>query len=60
MRIIERGTPPTEQPIEGRCRNCRTIFEFMRNEATFVPDQRDGNFWMVVCPVCNENVTAGA
>ena len=57
MRIIERGTPPNEQPIEGRCRNCKTIFEFMQHEAKRISDQRDGDYWHLNCPVCNQTVS---
>lgn len=57
MKIIERGTPPSEKPIEGRCSNCRTIFEFMQNEAKLICDQRDGNYWHLNCPVCKHTVS---
>lgn len=58
MRIIERGTPPSEQPVEFRCCNCKTIFECMKGEIERVSDQRDGDFWKSTCPVCHKMVTA--
>lgn len=52
MRIIHRGTPPTEETRDCECRTCGTEFEFERREATVVPDQRDGDALKIECPVC--------
>lgn len=57
MRIIERGTPPADKPIQAKCNNCKTLFEFMQNEAQRVHDQRDGDYWHLNCPVCNHTVS---
>lgn len=60
MKIISRGTPPDLKPIRFECDHCRTVFEATRQEASFVPDQRDGNFWQIACPVCSRQVTRAA
>jgi hypothetical protein len=57
MEIIERGTLPTERQHEIRCRNCKTLFRFKCHEATYVPDERDGDFLSINCPVCGDQCT---
>lgn len=57
MKIISRGQTPDLKPIRFECTHCKTVFEATQQETTFVPDQRDGNFWQVACPVCARLVT---
>lgn len=58
MKIIHKGTDPATKPVLAQCRRCNTQVEFMPNEATYVSDQRDGDFYSVDCPVCNNEITA--
>ena len=57
MEIIERGTLPSDRVHEGRCDTCRTKVRFKQSEAKYVPDQRDGDFLQVGCPVCGQTIT---
>ena len=52
MRIIKKGEVPGTKPVECRCGNCRTLFEFLPSEAQFISDQRDGDAYKIGCPVC--------
>lgn len=53
MKIIKKGTPPSDKVYEGTCRSCKTVVEFKQSEGKVTHDQRDGNFVSVRCPVCN-------
>lgn len=57
MKIIERGTDPQSTPIRATCNHCKTVFEFHPIEAEYTSDQRDGNFYLIGCPVCKHTVT---
>lgn len=57
MKILEHGMPPIVKVYTLRCHNCSTKFEFQRHEAEFVPDQRDGDYLRVHCPVCGQCCT---
>jgi uncharacterized C2H2 Zn-finger protein len=57
MKIISRGNPPDDKPIRFECSHCNTVFEATREEARVVPDERDGWYWFIGCPVCNRVVT---
>lgn len=52
MEILRRGTPPEEKKYECTCRNCTTFFKFMRKEAKYISDQRDGDCLVIDCPIC--------
>jgi endogenous inhibitor of DNA gyrase (YacG/DUF329 family) len=54
VEILKRGTPPSEARLTRDCQSCGTQFRFTRNEATFVPDQRDGDALKIECPVCGK------
>ncbi len=60
MRIISRGEVPDLKPIRFECNYCKTVFEATRQEASLVSDQRDGNFWTCLCPVCTRGATKDA
>lgn len=55
--IINRGIAPDTVPIEVLCRHCQTRFSFLKTDAKYVPDQRDGDFYEIDCPVCQASVT---
>lgn len=57
MKIIERGPNPVEKLYRIKCRQCSTIFEFERHEATTTRDSRDGDFVSIPCPVCKTGCT---
>lgn len=57
MKIIERGTKPTDKVYTVRCRQCETKFEFEKHEGKVTCDQRDGDYISIVCPVCLNQVT---
>lgn len=56
MRIIKQGVNPAERTYRVTCQNCKTVFEFMRNEARFSSDQREGDCLLVDCPVCKQTL----
>jgi uncharacterized protein with PIN domain len=58
VEIISRGTPPEEKPHEATCRNCSTQIRFLRREAKYISDQRDGDYLEVTCPVCSRTIFA--
>ncbi len=54
MKIIKRGTPPTEIIWRGTCLRCETVAECFETEVKPEHDMRDGGrFAHVTCPVCN-------
>lgn len=60
IEIIKRGVLPGDRKIETTCRHCRTEFSFQPGDATLVPDQRDGDFYRIACPVCSDDCTIAA
>lgn len=57
MKIIQKGVDPATQPIMATCNNCKTTVEFLPSEATYRSDQRDGDYYLLDCPVCNRAIT---
>lgn len=53
MRVIHRGTLPSDRLYEGTCTSCGTQVEYKKGEAQVSPDQRDNGATYVHCPVCN-------
>lgn len=58
MKIISKGIDPKTVSIMATCTNCRTTVEFMPSEAKYTSDQRDGDFYSVICPVCESTIAA--
>lgn len=60
MKVISRGTPPSERIWSGTCRNCGSIIEALESELTNIEhDQREASsFSWEVCPVCNAGAGA--
>lgn len=56
VQIIERGHKPSDKDHTARCRECETKFTFKRSEASFVPDQRDGDALVINCPLCGVKI----
>lgn len=59
IEVVERGEMPEDRPYEATCNNCRSKLRFLRGDAKFTPDQRDGDFLTVTCPVCKQSVHTG-
>jgi RNase P subunit RPR2 len=59
MKIIYRGTPPSEREYRGLCHSCKTVIEFKASEAKRTTDMRDGDgdYLSIRCPVCSHNIT---
>lgn len=57
MRIIKEGKPPKEKLLTATCRNCKTEIEFAMKEASYISDQRDGDFVSINCPICVKIIT---
>lgn len=60
IKIIERGIKPDDKEYRTSCSRCKTVFEFVRSEAEYVSDQRDGDALVIECPVCKERVWRAA
>lgn len=57
MKIIKRGTLPTEKAAEMHCSNCGCVFEASRYEFDYVVDKRGDDLWKITCPtLACENV----
>ena len=57
VKIIQRGTLPSEREYQSMCRKCGTVFEWVAAEGTVHSDQRDGDYITIGCPLCGETVT---
>jgi hypothetical protein len=56
IHIVKRGS--TEEPTyDATCRTCKTQFTFNPSDAKLVHDQRDGDYFEVICPCCPTKVT---
>lgn len=60
VQIIRAGILPEEQPYTATCRNCDCQFTFLRADASYVSDQRDGDYLRIPCPTCTQTVTTPA
>lgn len=50
MKIIKKGILPSKRIAEMECDHCRCVFEAKQEEFQYRHDQRDGEFWCIVCP----------
>ena len=60
MKIIKRGKKPEERVYRVTCEYCETVFEFVKKEAKYVSDERDGDALEVKCPVCKKKAWVAA
>lgn len=60
MRIVKMGKPPGDEKFKCKCNGCGTVVEFLKGEAKYINDQRDGNYYEVQCPVCPRRITKAA
>ncbi len=58
IKIIKRGFPKVEIPIQAVCKSCHSIIEFTKQDAriSISRNQLDGPSYSVVCPVCTKMV----
>lgn len=56
MKILFKGTTLDDIPIQADCKKCMSRIEFTIGEARDVSDPRDGNAWVVDCPVCKAEI----
>lgn len=56
MEIIKRGKTPENRSYRTTCDNCGTVFKFQQLEATYMADNRDGDYLEIDCPVCGKEV----
>jgi phage FluMu protein Com len=59
-KILRQGKLPEKELFEISCDNCKTLFQFERQEAKLVPDQRDGDFLEIDCPFCHKRQTVAS
>lgn len=53
MKIISQGSHPAQLKYRCTCRKCGTVFEFEKQEALYMTDQRDGDYLLINCPTCS-------
>jgi RNase P subunit RPR2 len=56
MRVVVKGQRPEDRVYRGSCKHCHTTVEFIRIEARYVSDQRDGDALVVTCPTCDQEI----
>lgn len=56
MKIIREGAKPENDTYRGTCARCDTEIEFLRREAEYVSDQRDGESLKIACPTCGRYI----
>lgn len=56
MKVLKRGLDKSERLHRATCNACDSELEFKQKEATYVSDQRHGDFLRVICPVCGADV----
>lgn len=56
IEVINRGHLPENDQFEAKCNHCKSDLRFLRSDARFTSDQRDGDFVTVDCPVCSHAV----
>lgn len=57
MKILERGTPPSEPSYEVRCKACGSLICFQESEAKKTETQFYGTSIEIACPVCQQTIT---
>lgn len=60
--VIKRGNPPAHKVFGVTCRACLSDLSFRADDPAVirVPDQRDGDYFRLQCPVCTWTVTRKA
>jgi predicted RNA-binding Zn-ribbon protein involved in translation (DUF1610 family) len=56
MKIIKKGIPKDEIKSQWGCPKCGSIIESTASDGTVICDQRDGDYVVFVCPICECDV----
>lgn len=58
VKIIRRGTPPSEFVYENTCVTCMTMIHYQTKDLSFIPGDRPGDKGAeyVPCPICNASI----
>lgn len=59
IEVIKQGVPPEERRVQGTCTNCKSELRWKASDGVHGADQRDGDYNMVLCPVCKSKVFGG-
>jgi hypothetical protein len=57
IKVIKRGIPPQEKKYNVVCRQCYSELEFVKSDAKYVGNQREGDYLCLICPVCQDSIT---
>ena len=60
MEILSRGNDPAKRQYTGTCTTCGTRVRFLKQEAKYHSDQRDGDYLSVKCPECPASIYVNA
>lgn len=60
VKILKAGHLPGDAVFSGKCTRCKCEIEFQAREATYNNDQRDGDYYSIICPtpMCAATITA--
>lgn len=53
IEIIKKGEKPVTKKYIKKCRNCKTVFSYQREDMIFEGSPPDDWHYAVVCPVCD-------
>lgn len=56
IKILDRGTPPTEQTYRCACSICKSKLEYSLSDLVKTTSDRNEEYHVLVCPVCSANV----
>lgn len=59
MKVLIRGSRHENKTAIVDCSNCGSKLEVSENDGSRVSDQRDGDYRMFNCPVCQKLLTCG-
>ncbi|WP_042776616.1 hypothetical protein [Sinorhizobium fredii] len=60
MRIVRQGTKLVDRLYTAECHRCGSVIEFLKSEAKYHFDQRDGDYLSAECPSCAAKITVNA
>lgn len=54
IKLIKKGKPKANKPVVTLCTHCYAKFSFEKGDARLVCNQRDGDYYYVLCPDCRK------
>ena len=60
VEVIAKGKTARDPNITATCGSCNARLCFRKSEARFEADQRDGDVYVIRCPVCRRDVWIAA